>query len=275
MKNKLAVLLLLFFSISSFCQKDTIIDYFNYNYLPTTIKENVRFVKITSKVNDTLWKVESFYRTGILLDYEYYKSSSKKTPVGESISFHRNGKKKSFMYFNNKGQLHGKLERWFDNGNKDTKGGFIKGKKHGAWKFYHYNGKLAARIIYNKDTLLNSVFFNEKGEKEEVINFNDVSVLMTPYDIIEPAKFKGGMKNYTKKVENLILDSDFDVKGKIIITYIVGVDGKIRDINVDEKIPEKLLSEIRAYLKKIKGWSPATSHNRKIPFGFSQVVNFN
>lgn len=269
------ITLLFAFLLLSFSAFSQIINYFDRNNLPTTIKENVSFVEVISKVNDTLWKRETLSRTGKLLSYTHYKSADKKNQVGQSVHYHFNGKIATLNFYNNNGLLNGKTQRWFYDGKKDRQGYYVNNKKHGVWKFYHTNGKLASRLIYKNDLLMNSFFFDENGNIQKNTDVKKGLPLTThPYERIEKPIFKGGHQRYIEKIQDIISNSDFDIQGKIKLSYTIDVDGKIKAVTIDEKIPKKLFDDINKFLKNMNGWTAGVSLNRKVPFRFSHILNF-
>lgn len=270
MKKFILLLTSLFLGFNSFSQKDSIINYFDHNSLPTKIKDQVDFVEIISKVNDTLWKRETLSRTGKLLSYTHYKSKDKKIQVGESVHYHFNGKVGTLNFYNNKGLLHGKEQRWFYNGRKDSEGFYINDKREGVWKFYHINGKLASKLIYKNDLLMSSFFFDEKGNRQTNVDIKKgFPTLMHPYDVIEEPEFEGGHQKYIEKIQDIIDNLGFNIEGSLKLSYIIDVNGKITEVTIDEKIPEKLFSEIETSLTNMKGWISGVNLNRKVPFRYS------
>lgn len=270
MKKSVLLCCFLFFNFNSFSQKDSIVNYFDSNGLSTTIKEKIDFVEIISKVNDTLWKRETISRTGKLLSYTHYKSKDKKYQIGESVHYHFNGKVATLSFYNNKGLLHGKEQRWFYTGSKDREGFYKNDKKQGVWKYYHINGNLAAKLIYKDDFLVNSFLFDENGNKQD----NNKSFVITPYDIVEPPEFKGGHQKYIEEIQDIISESNFDIQGRVKLGYTIDVNGRIKEVTIDEKIPQKLFEEINSFMKNMKGWKAGKNSNRRVPFRFSHILVF-
>lgn len=274
MQRKITFLFVLFLSINTFSQKDSIINYLDRNNLLTNIKEDAVSVEIISKVNDTLWKREKISRTGKLLNYTHYKSKEKKIQIGESVSYHFNNKVATLVFYNHKGLLNGKEQRWFYNGGKDREGLYVNGNREGVWKFYHFNGKLAAKLIYKNDVLVNSYFLDEKGNRQKDVDIKNSSFTNRPFELLDPPNFKGGEAKYIEKLQDIITDSNYDIRGKIRVSYTIDINGKIIEVTLDEKVPEKLAIELKTFMQGLKGWSSGVNLNRKVPVRFSQVFNF-
>ncbi len=263
--KKVLLLLILLMSLKGHSQKDSIVNYLDKKGKITKDKEIARSFEIITKKSDSLWFVRKFRRSGKLYNYTYYKSKDKKNKIGESVNFNKHGKMTSLLYYNNKGEKHGKETRWFDNGNKNIEALYLKGDKEGVWKLYHYNGTIASRGVFKKDSLLKSTFYNLQGNKID-FEYDDFKT--------KKPKFKGGNKKYIDKLKKLIRNIDFKVKGKVNVYYVIDTKGRIKDVTIDEELPTKLKKQIITFFENIEGWIPATHLNRKIPFNFSQPLNF-
>lgn len=263
MKKKLFILIF-FTTLKGFSQKDSI-----FNYLDKkgniTNKIKARTFEILTQKSDSLWFVRSYRRNGKLYNYSYYLTKKKKIKVGESVSFNKHGKIVALSFYNDKGKKHGKSKVWFDNGNLNMEGIYINDKREGVWKVYHFNGKLAGRGIAKNDSIIKRTYYSVKGEK-----------LKDTINIIKNKKpiFKGGINKYRKKLKSLVNGISYKVKGKVYVYYVIDINGNIRDVTIDEKLPKTLADEIITFFNKLKGWEPAIHLNRKIPYKYSQPLNF-
>lgn len=263
--KKLLLLLLVFISISGYSQKDSIVSYLDYNGKITTNKEKAMFFEILTKKSDSLWLARKYRRNGKLYGYTHYLSRLQKNKIGESVVFNKNGDMSALYFYNKEGKRHGKMQTWFDNGNKNTEGIYLNGKREGVWKVYYYNGTLAGKGILKNDSIIKSTYYNNKGEK--IDDFTNVIKEKKP-------TFKEGNDKYYKQLKKLTSKISYKVKGQIIVEYVIDVKGQVRDVAISEKIPEKLEKEIVHFFENLKGWEPAIHMNRKIPFNFSQPLNF-
>ena len=163
--KKVLLLLILLVSFKGYSQKDSIVNFLDKKGKITKDKSKARSFEIITKKSDSLWFVRKFLRSGKLYNYTHYKSKDKRNKIGESVNFNKYGKTTSLLYYNNKGEKHGKETHWFDNGNKNIEALYLKGNKEGVWKLYHYNGTIACRAVFKKDSLLKSTFYNLLGKK--------------------------------------------------------------------------------------------------------------
>ncbi|AZJ31387.1 MULTISPECIES: toxin-antitoxin system YwqK family antitoxin [Tenacibaculum] len=263
--KKIFLLLLVFININGYSQKDSIINYLDKKGNIINNKEKAMSFEIITKSADSLWLVRKYKRSGKLYNYTHYLTKEKKIKIGESVSFNKNGKISALTFYNKKGKRNGRIQTWFDNGNKDIEGVYIDGKREGVWKIYHYNGKLAGRGIAKSDSIIKTTYYNDKGEKIDDLK-----------NIIKEKRptFKGGKDKYYKQLKKLTSKISYKVKGQIIVEYVIDIKGAVRDVTINEKVPKKLENEIVRFFENLKGWEPAIHMNRKIPFNFSQPLNF-
>ena len=262
---KLKLFIILFFTcFHLFSQKDSIVNFFDNNNKITTDKTKAKNFEILTKVNDTLWLSRKYRRNGKLFYYQHYNSLAKTVKIGQSINYNKHGKMIQLSYYNKEGLLHGKYKSWFDNGNINAEGRLYEGNKEGLFKIYHYNGVLAGKAIFKKDTIIQEIYYNNNGEiteKEAVIRK-------------KKASFKGGLKEYRNELKKLKRTLNYKIDGDVYVNFVIDIDGSITDVTVDETIPEKLYIELVDFFEDIKGWSAAIDRGRKIPFNYTQKINF-
>ncbi len=272
--KKHLLLLLLILSVKSFSQKDSIVNYLNKKG-SIVAKNEARYFEIITKEKESLWLVKRFIKNnGKIKKISFFKTSKKETQIGEEILYNLKGEVIGIRNYNNSGKKHGKATKWFGNKNVDIEGGYKDGKQVGTWKFYHTNGKLSAEKIYKNGELEKEIFYDEKGEK-----------LPKGVFINEEEKhfFKGGKENYNKKIKvfNYKLNQfkkkkkiNYKFKGKVIVRYMIDIDGKIKDVTIDEPMPKDMYDFIVDWFGNLKGWTTKSKMNRKIPVKFSQPLNF-
>lgn len=267
MKKSLFLLLLFFFSLNIFSQKDSIVNYLGYKNKVLKKVDKAYYIEIITKESDSLWKRRLFKRNGKLSSYRYYTSAnkSKKNRIGQYVVYGKNDSVKKVSFYNRKGQKHGNFQSWFINNNKNIEGSYVKGKKEGVWRAYHYNGKIAVRSIFKNDSLIRGDYYNENGVKIK----HDTLLCRG----IKP-KFKGGQKKFTKKLKQLTKEITYKVKGRVFVNFTVDINGDLKDIEVYDTIPLKLKKQIVRFFEKIKGWEPATHKHRRIPFNLTVPLNF-
>lgn len=241
--------------------QDSIVNYLNYK---GKIVEKEYAIQIETLVKkDTLWQVTRYFGNGKVKRFGHFKNKDKKQPIGEFISYHRNGKVSSLLFYNNQAYKNGPCQTWFSNGELNTNGIYLSDKKEGAWKYYHYNGIEASRVYYKNDSILKAIVFDDEGKK---LNHNLI--------IERKAKFKGGQEKFASEFKGLTKDIGYKIKGRIYVNFVIGIHGEIRDVLINEEIPEGLNQQIVSFFEAIEGWEPAIQMNRKVPVNFSIPIKF-
>lgn len=260
MKKLLLIIFVLSGSFKGFSQ-DSIVNYLDRN--GKVIDKTNAFLIETIVKKDSLWKFSYYYRNGKLQRYEYFKTKDKKKPVGKFVTFNRKGKISSILFFNKTGKKVGPYRSWFDNGNIGSKGIYINDKKESIWKYYHYNGNEACRLYYKNDSILKTVIFDKEGD------IKSDNLLKR-----KKAKFKGGQDKFVRRIKKLTNNINYQVKGKVYVNFVINVDGKIQDVNIDDVLPVQLKKEIVSFFENIEGWEPGIHMNRKVPTPVSIPLNF-
>ena len=64
------------------------------------------------------------------------------------------------------------------------------------------------------------------------------------------------------------------IAGRVSLSFIVGTDGKVRDVKVLRGAHEKLDAEALRVLKMSPDWTPGTKDGKPVPVSFIFPVNF-
>ncbi|WP_299007865.1 hypothetical protein [uncultured Tenacibaculum sp.] len=261
--KKILLLIVVFICANGYSQKDSITSYLDRELKITTNKNEAKYIETIVK-KDSLWEFALYYRDGKIFKKRFSKNNVGKKYVGKSLEFHRNGKLSKRSFYNVEGELEGKILTLFDNGNKNYTGFHKNGVPSGLWKYYHYNGNLAAKFYHDANGDIEKyILFNEKGEELK----DDV------YTKFRKPVFKKGEEEFSSKINYLMDNLSYAINTKIDINFIIDVDGSIRDVWVANTIPNKLGEEISNFFESIKGWEPAEEMNRKIPYIYSIALN--
>lgn len=269
----------LLISISFYSQNDTIIHYLDSKaqLISKSNDEDIRLIQIGNKINDSLWKVTNYRNNGKVESTWTSRNTNFEKRIGKYMKFHSNDTIAIISNYDEHSMLNGISVGWFPNKNINYKGIYKEGKKKGVWKFYHYNGVLGAKGYFKHGKLLKSYYYDENGNQlEHPLNDDDNKNNNSSEDssICKDAYFKGGYKNFIKKLNVITENIQFSIKGKLVVYFTVFIDGSITNVWFDEKIPQVLKNEISTYFTNIKGWHPVTHLGRKIPREFSIVLNF-
>jgi hypothetical protein len=263
MKKNSIIIILICLCFNAYSQKDSIINFLDKNGKITIDKAKVKSYEIITRESDSLWLVRKYRKDGSISNYYYSKDKKRKT--GQSLTFNRHGKKISVSHYNKNGEKHGYTKQWFHDGVLSLKFLYLNGKKEGVWKSYHHNTKVAALRVYKNDSIVKEKYFNEQG----FIIEHDTSFYKK-----KPFFTKGSFKSELRKIRKLFNNYQIKQKGKLHISFIIDIDGKIRDVLIDEDIPEELHNEIVAFIEKIDGWEPGYYFYKKVPICYTIPLIF-
>jgi protein TonB len=91
-------------------------------------------------------------------------------------------------------------------------------------------------------------------------------------------EFPGGqeaLKRFLQK--NLLMPENNLETGeqvKVVARFVVGPDGKVRDVEITHSAEEVFNKEVRRVILKMPDWKPGMQHNRNVAVYFSLPVNF-
>lgn len=260
MKKKILVLLVLCaFQLSA---QDSIVNYLDFKDVKTK-KQYAYYVETLVK-KERFWEHTLYHRNRKIREKGHYLNKNKKKPIGQFYRFSREGNIQWSCTYNSEHKQHGTATSWFNDKKINYTGNFENGTKVGIWKYYHTNGKIACKQYFQKGKLMKSVIFDAEGQKikTDLIEFQD-------------PKFKGGGFNkFSERIKEIHNRIDFQINGLIFINFDIDIDGTIKNVVIDDNITKDLKRRLTIYFEGIKGWSPAISMNRKIPYSLTIPLNF-
>ena len=231
-----------------------------------------------------------FYENGkrkSIINYENNKA------VGTQYEFHENGEKKL------EGVLVDKKENvipnvqiknaWNENGIQTIKEGngfFEEGYYEGSLGFKNFerdfgSGKIVNNlkdsiwIGYNKKTKISFRENYKNGEFLEGVSIdsNKVEYKYTSLSDIRPVP-KKGMNDFLQFVsKNLKIPDVKGLSGKIFISFVVDVDGKLTDFKVIRDIGYSIGQEAIRVLKSYGNWIPGELRGMKVRCTYSLPIN--
>jgi len=142
------------------------------------------------------------------------------------------------------------------NENFTEKGAYLNGLKNGEWTgkstatSYSYNEK------YDNGLLIEGELTDDKGEK---YFYKELEKLPMPKKGFNDFyKFIGNNFNYSKEADKL------NIKGKIILGFIVDIDGKITEPKIIKSVGYGLDEEAIRVITKYDSWIPGIQRGRKV-----------
>ena len=221
--------------------QDTTISYMN-SFWKTTTVENASYIRKVFKNDQQKWAVNDYYKCGIIQMQGTFKSKKAKKKQGE------------FKYY-------------FKDGTLDSEGYYINDKKDGEWTWYFKNGQVSAREIYDNGKVTDIDFWHEDGTPKG-----------KSAQAIEYPEYVGGIEEmYNFLRENLeypqwaVINN---LKGSIMVSFIIEEDGSINDVKASKPIHPTLDKAAIDVVKKMPNWVPGKYHNRYRRTAMSLPINF-
>jgi TonB family protein len=154
------------------------------------------------------------------------------------------------------GILHGRLSRWYLSGGLHEERTYDNGKKNGIEKSFYRSGQLKKELLWEQDSLKKGAFFNEDGTAKTELFKEDLD----ENDDQDEPSFPGGLRamymylNQNVKYPEEAKENAWS--GRVILTFVVGKDGKISDVKVIET-PQPILANAVVYVvQRMPRWTP-------------------
>lgn len=244
-----------------------------------------------------LYKIKDYYKSDILQMEGQSKTVDVTGREGRFVFYYENGYKKSIANFN-KNRVIGKNEEWYENGTKKSESEYYESKKgfSSNRKLYQYWNSEGVQLVTDGNG-----YFEEKGEGysnagniknglkegtwkgeynkkskyiEEYKNGEIVSGISTDennkeyqYNVLESKpEPKGGIQNFYKYIaKNFKIYKEVEnIKGKIIITFIVDKEGQIVEPKIVQSVNKILDYEAMNVITSYKKWIPAKQRGQYV-----------
>ena len=157
--------------------------------------------------------------------------------------------------------LNGTSERWYKNGAKEMLAIYSKGKQEGIQTRYFENGQIKRTENYKNGEFVDGKCFDENGTE----------IKFFPY-YVNP-EFPGGIKAFYKYiVQNF--KSPNNARGKIKVTFVVELDGKLTDFEIIEGINYDMNVEAVRVLFDSPKWIPGKIDGKdaRVKFGLPITI---
>ena len=230
-----------------------------YFFHPNTKLESTG--KYVNGQKDSLWL--SYYSNGMMKDSTFYTNGQ---PTGISMGWFYDGSQRdSVNYRLNGTSVH---VTWFANGNPSSAGIMIGDTQQGPWTYFHQNGNLSAKEVYDHSKLISREYYDEDGKQMDDTSNHD-----------RRTSFAAGEKAWAKYVlSKIYFPAGLKLVGGdqayVVVGATIDEDGKITNPEiVSPFVPE--FNEIALdMMKKAPKWLPAIDHNRKVKAEIRQPVTF-
>lgn len=253
--------------------------------------------------------LQTFDKENHLIQSYSYSDAEARKLNGESITYYKNGKKKSLITYNN-GKPIGNFFVWYENGNLkeesfylDVDWGSAKQQKmincwneKGEKTVTNGNGFVASKDDYNTEkgfykdgfkdgkwtgnSLKSTFSFEEIYANGELVSgvSTESDGTKNEYTSLEvrPEPKKGMQHFYdfiSKKFSPPDLAYKNKIKGKIILAFVVDRNGEITEIKVVKGLGYGLDEEAIRVLSSYDKWKPALQKGRRVRCSYTIPIN--
>ncbi len=148
----------------------------------------------------------------------------------------------------------------------DNEGMYKNDVQIGNWYYYHRNGKISGKEVYEDGLLVDAEYFNEDGSK-----LTDITAAVR-----EKPSFPGGVVEMDKFVQKVLELPEEVIKnkitGKMAIGFFVEPDGSLTNPKIELSLNRALDEAAFKVLDQMPKWIPAKSHNRLIRAKFTMPI---
>lgn len=156
---------------------------------------------------------------------------------------------------------------YYDTGQIEAVGEFVKNKREGEWIWFYRNGQQMSAEKYENGKFKSGKFWNEKGES---ISINEI--------LVQPKYPKNGLNGFAKFIsKNLIYPADAvekNIEGKVIVDFSINSKGKLVDLKIHKSVYESVDNEALRVLKKSRKWIPGTLHGERVKVSMRFPLDF-
>ncbi|HQF48842.1 MAG TPA: energy transducer TonB [Flavobacterium alvei] len=281
-------------------------------YLDSTNQESktknyvyIRVIK-DSKLKKKSYAVQEYYRSGEIRMEGTSETNNGNLKEGIVTYYYKNTNKKSLTNYV-KGRKNGINLEWYENGSKKSEGEYIEDEKkmtpmHKINQFWDANGlqkvvdgngffedkdenesekgevkngfkdgvwegSLKNQKITYKETYKNGKLISGESVDKDNITYNYTEIETKP-------EYKSGVMDFNKYVaRNYRAPNVQGLKGKVYVTFVVDVDGKIVEPRVLRDIGYGTGEEAIRVLKNCDEWTPGEQRGRKVRCSYSLPIS--
>ncbi len=243
---------------------------------------------------DSEWKFREHFRSGPVHKTGQYVDFIDSVKTGTFSTFNTDSIKVAEMSFEGNIPV-GPFMKWYDDGTVDTKGEYAlmktekqapsddywnpdqaieilpsenEGIKTGVWEYYHPNGQLSAREEYTEEgNLINTEFWNADGSPGAYGAATESAPQF-------PGGNEGLMKFLRENVEYPVEDRNQGRSGEVLVSFIVGRDGKPKEPRIERAESRTMNEECLRLVSIMPQWMPARAYNRNEEVRYFLPIRF-
>lgn len=266
-----------------------------------TTEGNHKYYRIVESYDSQtgLYKIKDYYKSGTLKMEGNSKTEDLSTyDDGEFIYYYENGNKKEITKYDKYNRKIGKFEQWHENGNKKIEGEYLESKTgiQNNLKINQYwnpDGKQTVtdgngyfeetdkdhsdsgsykngfkegiwKGVYNKNCKYTETF--KEGKIISGVSTDENNKEYKYTELESKPEPKGGIQNFYKYIgKNFkIYKEDENIKGTIIIAFIVDKDGQIVEPEIVQSLKPSLDYEAIDVISSYKKWIPGKQRGQYV-----------
>jgi hypothetical protein len=202
----------------------------------------------------------SWYANGKLASRFKFRNS---IPIDTCTSWDQNGNIASLSFLDEKGN--GFRRDMYPDQQLKAFGPFQKGMRYGRWKFFDTQQRKVMEVVFALDDPKSAACFDSIG-----------NTINGPCIFDKGPEFEGGTDAWNKFLQNnIIWPRAADVpggKGKVVVSFMVHVDGTIGEFEVLETAHPLLSAEALRVLQLSGKWKPGIVMNQPVEWRYTKDI---
>jgi len=247
-----------FFAVTTICltqygtaQQAETVSFLN-NSGESVIEKKGSFLIQKLRINDSLWEMNAYSLYGPRITS--VQSKDEKGTI-------RNGRYISYSL-----------------GRADTVGYFVNNQPEGTWYVYAVNHRVAKQLEFSMGTLVSVEDSSKINQKRASRDSADLPLSQTMTGVEAESSFNGGQRAWgaylIKHMRYPERAVSYEVKGEVIVQFVVDQLGKIQDPFILQSVEYSLDQESLRMIRESPDWIPAEFNGRKVKSYQKQPFRF-
>lgn len=201
----------------------------------------------------------------------FYRIDDRTTPGDHDLirkTFWINGNPKSEIPFLEKKDdltQNGLARFWYENGQLHYSQEYKKGERHGELVAFWENGRKRRHDFFKKGKFRSGKVWNEQGVEIE------------HFPVMVPAMFPGGqqaLQDYLKERLPVNANQPKNTEVRFVVPFLVDKKGKIQVLEVKEQVPEWYLITSKLVLENMPAWNPGKHMGEPVKVFYALPLTF-
>jgi len=139
--------------------------------------------------------------------------------------------------------------------------------RNGEWEYYHENGQMSARAVFENNVLTAVEYWNEDGT-EAGKEFKEERLPEFPGGEAALMRYLGNNIQYPRK------DKRKGIQGTVYVRFVVDRYGKLNNPRVVKSVSSGLDAECMRVVSRMPQWTPGVQFNRKVSVEYNLPIKF-